>query len=143
MLRRWWKGSSLLDDGMLACLDCRLPMRTVWSATTFVPTTVFCYSGRPEGLHCAVDTAKHLQRNVSLTVAGLNIVSSCGLDTYIDISITRILLFTFAFTMPVSVLYMMADKSMRPDAGNGTIFGVTTAFKSMRFNYGVYIAQSE
>lgn len=124
MLRRRWEGLSLLDGGMLACLDCCLPVWTL-RLDANVPTMAFSYSEGFEGFLDAIDAidaAERLQQNVSVTIAGLNVVGPCGLYTYIDISITRILPFTLAFTMPVSILYMMANKLMRPDAGNGTPF---------------------
>jgi hypothetical protein len=77
-----------------------------------------------------------------LTISGLNLVSSCGLDPYTDTGIVFISAFTLTFTMQVSVLSIMADKSMRPDAGNGTLLGVTAASNS-KFNHGIYIEQSE
>ena len=48
----------------------------------------FSYSEGSEGFLDAIDAidaAERLQQNVSVIIAGLNVVSSCGLYTYIDI----------------------------------------------------------
>jgi hypothetical protein len=108
----------LLDGFMLAHLDCRVSVKSL-GLTANAPVRSASYS---KGSLGAFDTAKHLQRRVILAIYSLDIGSSCGLDTYIDASTTSLFAFTPTFIMQVSVHYIMADKSMRPDTGQQTSY---------------------
>ena len=83
-----------------------------------------------------------MQQRIILTISGLKGVSSWYLDSYIDTNIAWIYASLIIFTMQVSVHFIMADKSMGPDSGNGTLLGVTAASNSLS-NRGIHIRQSE
>jgi hypothetical protein len=132
---------SLLGDGVLANLVRKLSVWSLWLANAFARLSSYS-----EELPSAIDITKHLQQKVILTTSALNIAGSCGLDTYIDASITCIFAFTPKFIMQVSVRFIMAGKSMRPGTGNGTLFEVTAASHSLENNHiihEIHIDQSE
>ena len=100
------------------------------------------FSGYLEGSLGAKNFAKHTQQKFILIILGLIVVNYCDIGTCIDKSFAYRFASTLAFTMQAQELSIMAVRSMRPTAGNGTP-GVTAASNSPDFNHGIYIEQSE
>ncbi|KAM0711764.1 hypothetical protein Q7P35_001132 [Cladosporium inversicolor] len=114
MLRRLWEGLSLLDGGPLAIVKVLL-----------VRLIQLSIAGR----------------EITLIIFGLNDISSCDFGTYIDTNIIGIFASILTFTMQVSGIFTMADNSMRPCTGNGTLLGITAASNSLQLNHGIHIEQ--